>query len=97
MPHDFFDVDVAAATIKGRKTGITIKTGDVIEVMVVEIQPLKASITLSYVSDGEGADGGFDYSRRSRKTSPRKGMAKRGPRGGRDRSKASGKKKGKKR
>ena len=52
MPHDFFDVDVAAATIKGRKTGITIKTGDVIEVMVVEIQPLKASITLSYVSDG---------------------------------------------
>ena len=103
MPHDFFDVDVAAATIKGRKTGITIKTGDVIEVMVVEIQPLKASITLSYVSDGayvsdgDDANGGFDTSRRSRKSSPRKETTKRGPRGGRDRSKGGGKKKGKKR
>ncbi len=77
LPDDFFDVDVAAATIKGRKTGITIKTGDIIDVMVVEIQPLKASITLSW------ADGGI-APRRSRGHPERKGN--KGPRGGRDRS-----------
>ena len=94
LPDDFFDVDVAAATITGRKTGITIKTGDEIDVMVIEIQPLKASITLSW------ADEGFDTSRRgrvARKSGGGKPQFKKGPRGGRDRSKPSGKKKNRRR
>ena len=82
LPDDFFDVDTAAATIRGRKTGITIKTGDVIDVMVVDIQPLKASITLAW------ADGGGMMHRRSNKGG--KGPSK-GPRGGRNRSSSRGK------
>ena len=88
LPDDYFDVDVAAATIRGRKTGITIKTGDLINVMVADIQPLKASITLAWADS--------DFSKRS--SSGKSGYrTTKGPRSDRDRSKSDGKNKSKNR
>ena len=76
MPDDFYDIDTTAAVIKGRKTGITLRSGDVIDVMIIDVSPLKASLTLAW------AENGVVSTRRS-------GAAKLGPRGGRYRDKSS--------
>jgi ribonuclease R len=85
LPDDFFDVDTVAATIRGRKTGLTIKTGDLIDVMLLEVQPLKASITLAW------ADGGKIVTGRNRKKAHAK--SRRGSRGGKAKKKTKGRKK----
>ena len=75
LPNDYYDVDLNTAEITGRSTGIKIRTGDVIGVMVVEVSPLKASVTLSY-ADGDYADGNYRHksaSSWSQKTGPRGG------------------------
>jgi len=76
MPDDFYDIDTTAAVIKGRKTGITVRAGDVIDVMVLDVSPLKASVTLAWAEDGIAS-------------TKRSGAAKSGPRGGRYRDKSS--------
>lgn len=82
LPNDYYDVDLNTAEITGRSTGIKIRTGDVIGVMVVEVSPIKASVTLSY-ADGDYADGNYRHKSASRKRSQ-----KTGPRGGRPRDKS---------
>ncbi len=76
MPDDFYDIDTTTAVIKGRKTGITVRAGDVIDVMVLDVSPLKASVTLAWAEDGIVS-------------TKRSGAAKSGPRGGRYRDKSS--------
>jgi ribonuclease R len=76
MPDDFYDIDTTTAVIKGQKTGITVRAGDVIDVMVLDVSPLKASVTLAWAEDGIVS-------------TKRSGAAKSGPRGGRYRDKSS--------
>ena len=52
LPDDYYDVDTTAAIITGRKFGLKIRAGDIIDVMIVEVSSLKASILLGWADDG---------------------------------------------
>ena len=77
MPQDYYDADTTRGEITGRSTGIKIRAGDEISVMVVDVSAIKATITLSW------ADGDFHETSRN---------AGKGPRGGRHRHGKSKKK-----
>ena len=82
LPDDYYDVDTNAAVIEGRSTGIKIRTGDVIDVMIIDVAPLKASVTLAWADD--------NLPRKSSRRSSRHGQNRTaGPRGGRARDKTS--------
>ncbi|MCE2518061.1 MAG: VacB/RNase II family 3'-5' exoribonuclease [Alphaproteobacteria bacterium] len=84
LPDDYYEVDTTAAVISGRKSGVKIRTGDIIDVMILEVSALKASVVLGWADGGTlspGRKGG------GRKRGDRKGGGKKpGPNGGRDRS-----------
>ncbi len=81
LPDDYYDVDTNAAVIEGRSTGIKIRTGDIIDVMIVDVAPLKASVTLAWADDS--------LPRKSSRRGSRHGQNRTaGPRGGRARDKA---------
>ena len=81
LPDDYYDVDTSAAVIEGRSTGIKIRTGDVIDVMIVDVAPLKASVTLAWADDS--------MPRKSSRRGNRHGQNRTaGPRGGRARDKS---------
>ena len=82
LPDDYYDVDTNAAVIEGRSTGLKISTGDIIDVLIVDVAPLKASVTLAWADDS--------LPRKSnRRTGHKRQGQNKGPRGGRarDRSK----------
>lgn len=88
LPDDYYEVDTSAGIIKGRKTGVVIRTGDTVDVMILEVSPLKASILLGWADGGKLSPG--------RGNSRKSGGKKLGPRGGRDRTGDRGGDKGKK-
>lgn len=53
LPDDFYDADTAAGLISGRKTGLKLRNGDSVTVMIVEVAPLKAAVSLAWVGDGQ--------------------------------------------
>ena len=76
LPDDYYDVDTTAAVIEGRSTGLKIRTGDVIDVMIIDVSPLKASVTLAWADES--------LPRKSSRSRQKMG-ANKGPRGGRRR------------
>ena len=80
LPQDFYDADPIKGLIKGRSTGLKLRAGDEISVMIIEVSALKASVTLAWA-------GGDGYSI----LDDTKG---RGPRGGRPRDRGKNKRKG---
>lgn len=53
LPDDYYDVDTILGVIKGRKSGLRIRLGDTIDVMIVEASPLKASVVLAWTNNPE--------------------------------------------
>ena len=80
LPQDFYDAAPLKGLIKGRSTGLKLRAGDEISVMIVEVSALKASVTLAWA-------GGDGYSILDEA---------KGPRGGRPRHRGKNKRKGQK-
>lgn len=53
LPQDYYEADPLRGEIRGRSTGLKIKAGDSISVMVIEVAALKATVTLAWA----GGDG----------------------------------------
>ena len=76
MPPDYYHVDTTRGEIKGDRNGITLRTGDQIDVMILSVIPVKGSVLLSWADAGlmrvDNAAKGH-RSRRHAATPPRHG------------------------
>ena len=94
LPDDYYEVDTNAAVIEGRSSGLKIRTGDVIDVMIVDVAPLKASITLAWADDSLPRKSNRKFKRGGGRGGKKHSS---GPRGGRARNKSGDKKSNKNR
>ena len=53
LPRDYYKVDPVKGVITGMDTRMTLRTGDTVTVMIEDVSPLKATLTLVYVDDGK--------------------------------------------
>ena len=48
LPHDFYDLNERTHTLVGRRRGLTLRVGDVIEVALLETDEIAGSIVFEY-------------------------------------------------
>ena len=61
LPQDYYEADAVEGIIKGRQSGLTLRTGDSITIMIEDVSPLKAMVGLTYVDDGKPVERGASH------------------------------------
>ena len=66
LPDDYYETDPVRGVIKGQRSGLTIRTGQEIDVLIEDVAPLKATVTLAWADGGMVASGGKGFSNRKK-------------------------------
>ena len=82
LPDDYYETDPVRGVIQGQRSGLTIRTGQDVDVLIEEVMPLKATVTLAWAEGGMGGTPGKGFKGRKNKPAGRKSrdMKKRGKR-----------------
>jgi len=72
LPDDYYETDPIRGTITGQRSGLTITTGQQIEVLIEDVSPLKATVTLAWAGELAGTGSSAAFRNRKKPSRARK-------------------------